>query len=110
MKNERILISRARHNIRERSAIVKELKAQAARAIQANASLSLLSYRESANLAEAGLDASNVAQSYDSLLAGTNLRPKLFPLICRRYINVLPRTGQTRKTRAMSLYRVKVRR
>lgn len=80
MKNERILISRARHNIRERSAIVKELKAQAARAIQANASLSLLSYRESANLAEAGLDASNVAQSYDSLLAGTNLRPKLFPL------------------------------
>jgi len=37
MKNERILISRVRHNIREKSAIVKELKVQ--RAIQANASL-----------------------------------------------------------------------
>lgn len=102
--------SRTYHNIRKRSAIVKELKAQAARAM-ANASL-----YPSSRIAKAPTSrklASTRAMSSSLTTAFLPVRtcaPSCFhshlPAIRQRSSE----NRSTRKTRAMSLYRVKVRR
>lgn len=53
-----------------------------------------LLYRESANLAEAGLDAEQCRPVLRQPSCRYELAPRSFHSHPRRYINVLPRTGQ----------------